>query len=389
MNAVSVEIVNFRNHGRTALECAEGVNVLVGDNGEGKTNAIEAVAYLSLTKSFYAASDAVVLRSGADEFLARGTFRSDAGIKRSVEVRYRRDTARKEFLLDHAEVESLASVVGEIPAVVLSPEQTGITMGAPTERRKFLDLVISQANRTYLRDLLEYRRILRQRNKVLLDAKLQRRDPGKLLEPWNKGLIGTGSALMERRALFLKEFLVPLERSYSTLAGETERPGAEYQPSFRVLSWEDPDGLRRSFEEELEQSEDEERRAGATVVGPHRDEVEFTINGVSARKFASQGQHRTLLVALKCAEYDYLKQQKGETPILLLDDVFGELDSRRSERLVTHIQTLGQVFVTTTDLRSFPGGFPLDAGSAVFRVTGGVVRSATREERHAVIGKGA
>lgn len=387
MKAVSVEMVNFRNHSRTTLDCAEGVNVLVGDNGEGKTNAIEAVTYLSLTKSFYAASDAVVLRTGSEEFLVRGTFESDARIHRSVEVRYRRDTARKTFLVDRGEVESLASVVGEIPAVVLSPEQTGITMGAPTERRKFLDLVIAQASRQYLRGLLEYRRILRQRNKVLLDAKLQRRDPGKVLEPWNRGLIETGSALMEQRATFLQSFQTFLEQNYSIVAGNGERPGAEYQPSFRVLSWEDPAGLRRSFEEELEQSEDEERRTGATAVGPHRDEVEFTINGVSARKFASQGQHRTLLVALKCAEYDYLEQQKGETPILLLDDVFGELDSHRSERLVGHIQTLGQVFVTTTDLRSFPGGFPLDAGSAVFRVTGGAVQSATHEERNAVVGK--
>lgn len=389
MKAVSVEIVNFRNHSRTMLDCAEGVNVLVGDNGEGKTNAIEAVTYLSLTKSFYAAGDAVVLRTGSEEFLVRGTFKSDAQMHRSVEVRYRRDTARKTFLLDRADVDSLASVVGEIPAVVLSPEQTGITMGAPTERRKFLDLVIAQASRQYLRGLLEYRRILRQRNKVLLDARLQRRDPGRILEPWNKGLIETGSVLMEQRALFLRNFQAPLEQNHSTLAGNGELPGAEYQPSFRVLSWEDPEGLRRSFEEELEQSEDEERRTGATAVGPHRDEVEFTINGVSARRFASQGQHRTLLVALKCAEYDYLKQQKSETPILLLDDVFGELDSRRSERLVAHIQTLGQVFVTTTDLRSFPGGFPLNARSAVFRVNGGTVRPATHEERHAVIGKSA
>lgn len=373
MNVVSVEIRNFRNHTGTKLECCEGLNVLVGDNGEGKTNVVEAISYLSLTKSFYAASDAVVLQVGRDEFALKGVFRSDAGVTRHVEARYRKDTARKSFMVDHSPAESLSSVVGEFPVVVLSPEQTGITMGAPTERRRFLDLVIAQASRAYLQDLLEYRRILRQRNKILLDARIQRRDPGDALEPWNKSLVETGSALMERRAAFFASFKDTLERAYRMLAGDEEHPGADYAPSFRVPSWSDPNGIRGIFEDELRQHEDEERRTGATAVGPHRDDIEFTIGGISARKFASQGQHRTLLVALKMAEFDYLKSQRGETPILLLDDVFGELDRHRSGRLVEEARTLGQVFVTTTDLRSFPGGLAPSGTMKVFEVEGGTV----------------
>ncbi|GJQ20257.1 MAG: DNA replication and repair protein RecF [Bacteroidia bacterium] len=373
MKVVSVEIRNFRNHTDTTLECGGGLNVLVGNNGEGKTNVVEAISYLSLTKSFYAASDAVVLQVGRDEFALKGDFSGDTGVRRHVEVRYRRDTARKTFLVDHTAAESLASVVGEFPVVVLSPEQTGITMGAPTERRRFLDLVIAQASKTYLQDLLEYRRILRQRNKILLDARIQRREPGDALEPWNKSLVETGSALMERRAAFFASFKDALERAYRTLAGNEEHPGADYVPSFKVPSWSDPKEIRALFEDELRQHEDEERRTGATGVGPHRDDIEFTIGGISARKFASQGQHRTLLVALKIAEFDYLKRQKGETPILLLDDVFGELDGHRSERLLEEAQTLGQVFVTTTDLRSFPRGLVPGEKTKVFEVEGGTV----------------
>jgi DNA replication and repair protein RecF len=380
MRVVSIEIRNFRNHSETTIDCVKGLNVLVGDNGEGKTNTIEAISYLSLTKSFYAAGDAVVLQMGKEEFLVRGFFQSDNGAIRYVEGHYKRDTGQKTFQVDKTPVESLSSVVGEFPIVVLSPEQTGITMGAPTERRRFLDLVISQASKTYLQELLEYRRILRQRNKVLLDARFQRRDPGDALEPWDKGLIETGSFLMERRAAFLRMFRDNLERSYELLVGEREEPGVEYIPSFHVLSWADAAGIRRLFEDELRLREDEERRSGATMVGPHRDDVDFTINGSSARKFASQGQHRSLLVALKIAEFEYLKGQRQETPVLLLDDVFGELDRHRSERLVAEIQTLGQVFVTATDLRSFPGKLPRDGRNKVFVVKSGRVTPATQKE---------
>jgi DNA replication and repair protein RecF len=259
----------------------------------------------------------------------------------------------------------------------VSPEQNGITFGAPTERRKFLDLVIAQASRVYLQDLLEFRRILRQRNKVLLDEKLLRRDLSDVREPWDRALIETGSAIMVRRSAFLREFGPRVIRAYEIVAGGGEEPGVSYEPSFACSNGDGIEAVQRAFEAELRSKEDEERRAGATTVGPHRDEVHLTINGTSVRKFASQGQHKTLLIALKLAEVETLKEHCGETPLLLLDDVFSELDRHRAAQLIEHLETLGQVIVTATDLRAFPRTYMWSGANGVFDVSRGSVTPRT------------
>jgi len=214
MRLEQIDIRNFRNHAHTLLECGDGLNVLLGENGQGKTNVVEAVAYLSLTKSFYASSDAVVLRIGEDQFDLQGRFRADGGTHWVVDANYERPSGRKSISINKETAQTLASVVGQFPAVVLSPEQNGITFGAPTERRKFLDLALSQASSVYLEELLEYRRILRQRNKILLDAKLARRDCTELLEPWDTSLIQTGTSLMLRRIRFIEGFRGRVREAY-------------------------------------------------------------------------------------------------------------------------------------------------------------------------------
>jgi len=373
MRVQSVEIQKFRNHGRTTLIAAEGINAITGDNGEGKTNIIEAISYLCLTKSFYATSDGVTLQKDQEEFRINGAFTADNGATHRVEVRYDKTTARKTVLLNNNAIETLSSIIGEFPVVVLSPEQNGITFGAPTERRKFLDMVIAQASRVYLRELLEYRKILRQRNKILLDAKLARRDCSEIIEPWDQSLIESGASLTQRRWLFVRDFLPGVITAYKKIAGSGEIPGMEYLPSVRSMAPESIDAIKRSFEDELRARKDEERRTGVTAVGPHRDEVEFQVDGMTLRKFASQGQHKTYLVALKLAEVGYLKESCRENPILLLDDVFSELDVHRAGRLVLEVQSAGQVFITSTDLRSFPRKFSWRGNNRNFNVTGGSV----------------
>lgn len=354
MRVEQVDIRNFRNHASTTLECGEGINVLLGENGQGKTNVVEAIAYLGLTKSFYASSDAVVLRLGEERFDVCGRFAADSGTTWVVDASYEKTGMKKTVSVNKEPVQTFASVVGQFPVVVLSPEQNGITFGAPTERRKFLDLALSQASKVYLEELLEYRKILRQRNKILLESKLMRKDCSELLEPWDTSLIKSGVNIMERRRRFVTEFQPKVRLSYEGLAGEDERPSVEYVPSFPYQESDDTRMLGGRFEEELRLHEDEERRTGSTIVGPHRDELEFCIDGKALRKFASQGQHKTFLVALKLAEFDHLRETRRETPILLLDDVFSELDERRSRRLLDSVTSRAQVFVTTTDERMFP-----------------------------------
>ncbi|MBI2619114.1 MAG: DNA replication/repair protein RecF [Ignavibacteriales bacterium] len=357
MKLARVEIRNFRNHGYTVLEAAEGVNAILGNNGAGKTNIIEAVSYLCLTKSFYASGDAVVLQVGKDEFEIQGQFVGDKHFRWSINARYETTAGRKSVTINSSPVETLASVIGQFPVVVLSPEQSGITFRAPTERRKFLDLVISQSSRLYLEQLLDFRRVLRQRNRVLLQARLARRDCSGALEPWDESLLQTGPSLVHRRNKFIQEFLPYFVSTYGQLAGDREKPTIAYVPSIPGSDLEDIESIRERFRLELGLHGEEERRMGTTVVGPHRDELEFQVNELNLRKFASQGQHKTFLIALKLAEFAYLRECCQETPILLLDDIFSELDEGRTRRLLELMEPLGQIFITATDERIFPQGF--------------------------------
>lgn len=389
MRASTVEIENFRNHASTVVPCVDGVNAIIGDNGQGKTNIVEAISYLCLTKSFYASGDAVTLKIGEERFSIRGSFRSDNGVARTVEALYEKNSGRKTISINGIPAESMASVIGEFPVVILSPEQAGITSGAPTERRKFLDLIIAQSSKAYLQELMEYRRILRQRNKVLLDAKLARRDCSETLEPWDEALVETGSHLVRRRQLFVAEFSHDMVRCYKSIAGADEQPGIDYEPSLPARNAKSVEEIKRVFADELRSREDEERRLGVTAVGPHRDEIGLSVNGINARKFASQGQHKTLLIGLKLAEMAYLKERCSETPILLLDDVFSELDEHRSDRLVEQLQGFGQVFVTATDLRSFPRAFVWKGKNQTLTVSSGAITGvAKRKGRHAAAGSG-
>lgn len=367
---------------------AAGVNAIVGDNGQGKTNIVEALSYLCLTKSFYASSDTIVLKEGEQSFAVRGAFESDIGVQRRVEATYDHPARQKVFTVNGASAETMASVVGQFPVVILSPEQNGITMGAPVERRKFLDVVLAQSSRAYLQYLLEYRRILRQRNKLLLSSKLAQKDTSGEREPWDRALIDTGSEIMVRRAAFIESFAPAVEQAYEEIAGKGERPGVTYAPSFRCNPEDTAEAVRARFEQELDLREAEERRTGVTALGPHRDELELTINGSDVREFASQGQHKTLLIALKLAELACLKELCRETPLLLLDDVMSELDIHRAGRLVAGLRRFGQVVVTATDLRSFPHEFSWNGDNKVFTVVRGEVSPASPEHIHAIVGNG-
>jgi DNA replication and repair protein RecF len=239
------------------------------------------------------------------------------------------------------------------PVVVLSPENANVTSGTPADRRRFIDVVISQSNKSYLQDLIEYRRILRQRNRLLFESKGGQAASQDLLEPWNENLIKRGSQISQRRAQFVQEFSPYLVDAYLRIAGRGEQPSIGYDSSIKIDSSSTIERAQTFFRLELDQQRVEEQKLGTTLVGPHKDELVFEINGLSLKAFASQGQHKTFLVALKVAEFFYLRERCQETPILLLDDVFSELDSPRSEKLLALTADLGQTFITATDEQRF------------------------------------
>jgi DNA replication and repair protein RecF len=344
----------------------------VGENGEGKTSILEAISFLCLTKSFYAGSDTNAVHVGERTFEVAGELITDKGVEYRLKISYDREEKEKKFLVNKSPLEKLSSAIGMFPVVVLAPENSAITIGSPSERRKFIDLVLSQSSRTYLEDLMEYRRALKQRNKILLDAKFSHQDPTNLLEPWNETLISRGTRIALKRTNFVNEFNPYVSRVYEELAGSRERPSIEYQSGLMSIEAEAGE-VERQFRSQLALSSREEQRTASTVVGPHRDDLQFKVNELDARQFASQGQHKTFLVALKIAEFNYMKDVCRETPVFLLDDVFSELDEPRSQRLLQVAQSLGQTFITTTDKKLFENVYPWTEKHRKFFVKGGTV----------------
>ncbi|MBI5471829.1 MAG: DNA replication/repair protein RecF [Ignavibacteriae bacterium] len=382
MNVVRIHLENFRNHENTTIDFGEGINVLLGNNGQGKTNVLEAVSYLSLTKSFYAASDGTVLQIGKNTFEVEGTIQTDANIQHTVRAAYNRE-GEKQFTVNGNKPDTLASVIGRFPIVVLSPENNAITFGGPAERRRFADLLLSQISRSYLEDSIEYRRVLRQRNKLLLDAKIDRVYSPDIVEPWSSSLIQLGSRIIWHRKQFVEEFQIYVLRAYKDLvqnssytSSDREEPLLRYDSLAgveHVKSIEEVAGLMR---EELRSKQFDERKRGTSLVGPHRDDMKLMINGISVQQYASQGQHKTMLVALKIAEFFYLKERRNEAPLFLLDDVFSELDDHRSRLLLSTVASLGQTIITTTDEAVFHNAVAWNGMNRKFWIEAGAVNPA-------------
>jgi DNA replication and repair protein RecF len=355
MTVAWIRLEHFRNHSQTSLEFGDGINVLLGDNGEGKTNVLEAISYLSLTKSFYASGDETVIQLGQDGFNIDGGVVTAGGVEHRVRVAYSRTKGEKAYEINGAKPERLSEVIGRFPIVILSPENGAITTGGPADRRKFLDLVLSQISPAYFETLLEYRRVVRQRNRILFDARLRGTDPGGATEPWDESLAGLAGTLVFRRHEFVEEFREYIARAYGTLVeGEREQPGIKYTSSCMLPeSNASAEAIRTNIRHALVRRRSEELRRGTTLVGPHRDDLALTLGEMPVQQYASQGQHKTLLVALKIAEFHFVRERRGEHPILLLDDVFSELDAHRAARILQLSEQLGQTIITTTDERIF------------------------------------
>jgi DNA replication and repair protein RecF len=222
-------------------------------------------------------------------------------------------------------------------------------------------MVLAQRSKSYLEDLLEYRRILRQRNRILFDARSGRGLEPELIDPWTDNLVRTGSRIMARRSEFVREFLKVLVPVHHSLAGSDDDIEVVYHGTPAVSAGTDVPTIAADFHSALESFGSEEMRRGVTMAGPQRDDLVMSLNGMSVQDHASQGQHKTILLSMKIAERDYLSSALEESPVLLLDDLFGELDAERSERIVRLVSGLGQSVITTTSDKTLgPAGILLE-----------------------------
>jgi DNA replication and repair protein RecF len=344
----SVHLKNFRLHKDITINFSDGINYIVGGNGQGKTTILESIYYLCTTKSNFSRSDSEVISFKESEFEIKGLFRDRT--ENRIMITYSFEENKKNYFQDNKIINRAADVIGKFPVVLLTPEDHSITQGSPSERRKLVDSILSQASETYLKTLLDYNRILKHRSSLLSQFRENKRSyNSNEFDSWTEKLIDVGTRLIESRIKFTETFNSFIKDSYYRIMEEKEIPSMVY--SYLDDSFDT--NIKNNFEKTLLLKKEEELRRATNIVGPHKDDFKMEINGINLKTFGSQGQHKTFQTVLRFAQFFYLKETTGKTPIFLLDDVFGELDSNRAKRISEYLGDVGQAFITLTDFANF------------------------------------
>ena len=335
----SIELQNFRNYEDLNISFDEGTNIFYGDNAQGKTNILEA-AYLSgTTKSHKCSKDKEMIRFGKQESHIRTVVvKKDKEYQIDMHLKHNRS---KGIAINKVPIKKASELFGILNMVFFSPEDLNIIKNGPAERRRFLDSELCQLDKIYLSDLTTYNKILNQRNKLLKDM-VYRPDLKDTLPVWDMQLVETGRKIIRRRKQFVDELNEIVHDIHYRISGEKENLLLQYEPSIEDIF----------FEDELSRVKERDMRQCMTSVGPHRDDLLFSIGEVDIRKFGSQGQQRTSALSLKLSEIELVKRSIHDTPVLLLDDVLSELDSNRQNYLLNSIHDT-QTLITCTGLDEF------------------------------------
>lgn len=360
MKLVRLFLQNFTNYETLDWSPTGNLSILVGDNAQGKTNLLDGIGYLSRARSLRHPRDRELVRWGQSFFRVKGLVEA-AGCPPELLITYQ--GGQKSLWAGRGRVERLEEYAGLFSTVYFSPEDLELVKGGPEARRQYLDGELVQVDARYARELTRYRRVLQQRNHALKKIRLARMSPD-ILSPYDAQLVSGGWYLAVTRAGMLEK-LRPLARLiHRGMTGGNEELTMEYRGI--------PAGTPQEYAGALREARAADIAGGATSIGPHRDDVQLRINGRDPRIVASQGQQRTVALSLKLAEVEFLKGHKGSTPVLLLDDVFSELDAVRRRQLLSRIGEAGQTVLTCTDLDSLD---PVLLGAAsVYRVQAGTLQ---------------
>jgi DNA replication and repair protein RecF len=339
---------NFRNLGSQELEIPSTGAAIVGDNAQGKSNLLEAIYYLETFRSFRGARDEHLVAFGEGVFRVAGTLEAEEEGRRPLEVAaaFERKGKRKKVSVDGVEPERVGDALGRLAAVIFSPADVALVSGGPGERRRFLDIVLSLSDPSYLRALQDFRQVLLRRNASLKDGL-----PPSVVAAWDQGLVRSGSAVMAARRRWIGGMCGAFREYYAAVSGGAGARMA-YRCSVSLDGTSAVDDTEGAYREALLESGERERRMGTTVVGPHRDELLIRLedegDDLDVRDFGSGGQRRTAALALRLVEARTVREVRGQEPLILLDDVFAELDEGRSERTLALMEReeTGQVLLT-------------------------------------------
>lgn len=334
----SLSLINFKNYDQAQLKFCAKFNCFVGNNGMGKTNLLDAIHYISFCKSFFNASDSQNIKYNQPFFAIQAWINKNnetheiyCGVKRGH---------KKQFKHNKKEYERLSEHIGLYPLVMISPSDIELIWDGSEVRRKFMDSIISQYDKAYLEKLIAYNHVLQQRNALLKQFYESRSFDSMSLEIWDDQLILYGESIIQTRVQFLNEFIPLFNKNYKFISGSNEEVSLDYESTLKD----------RSYKSVLLTSLERDRAVHYTTTGPHRDDLDFKLMDNSLKKFASQGQQKSYLLALKLAQFEFIKEKKLTKPLLLLDDIYDKLDETRFKKLIELVSndTFGQVFITDT-----------------------------------------
>ena len=359
-----IKLANFRNYKEQVLTFDRGFNFLAGNNAQGKTNLVEAIYMLSTGRSFRTQMDRELLRWGSEILYIKGTVMTGQGEK-AIEIAMRGSCKR--IKVNGIKLGKRGELFGNLILVIFSPDELKLVKEGPGYRRKFLDQGVVQVKPSYYHVLINYNRVLFQRN-TLLRNRLQGRADNDTLAVWDRQLACYGARLIVERNRFVKRLATFARLVHGRITNGDEDLDVKYQSCIDIKEDEDPGEIQRLFAKNLEAMRAKDIKTGVTNFGPHREDLEVRINGMDARKFGSQGQQRTTALSMKLSEIELMRSDTGEYPVLLLDDVMSELDPSRQRYILENLGSV-QTFITCTHLtgimkKTYPQGkvFYVDSG---------------------------
>lgn len=359
-----LKLMNYRNYDRLSLRFDPKLNIIYGLNAQGKTNIIEALYVCAFGKSFRTSNDKDLMKM-EEKYAAAGIHVSIDGNLRKIELRWN-EKGKKEIKINDVGLDKFSDLLGKINMVIFSPEDLKLVKEGPSERRKFMDREISHIRPGYYHHLYRYHQILSQRNNLLKQSR-HAEIAEDLLQVWDIQLAKEGTRIMANRQAFIKRLNRVANEKHRQLTRNKENLEVSYAPDIKE---EEGEKWEKAFIQKLADRREADRTRGYTTSGPHKDDLLVKINGIDVRNFGSQGQQRTAVLSLKLSEIEIVKSERGEFPVLLLDDVMSELDEQRQKELIGNLKYL-QIFVTTTEIpdilkEEFKGGkiFHIEKGKA-------------------------
>lgn len=342
-----IELKNYRNYETVKLSFSPSINVLIGENAQGKTNLVESIYFLAMSRSHRSPRDRELIRWDSDFAKVNGQLiKKSHSVPLDIVLSKRGKIAK----MNHLEQRKLSDYIGQLNVILFAPEDLSLVKGSPSVRRRFIDMELGQMNKIYLHHLTQYQRVLKQRNQFLKKAKYDRKHDALYLDILTEQLATEGAEVLYHRYRFVKQLTKWAQEVQTDISNGKEELRISYKTTSSVSDKMSKEELLSQLQKDYEKAKEQEIDQGTTTLGPHRDDLVFYVNEKNVQTYGSQGQQRTTALSLKLAEIELMYEMTGEYPILLLDDVLSELDDSRQTHLLNAIQNKVQTFITTTSL---------------------------------------